>query len=287
MSLELRSQYWDDRAAREAFKKFVIEIHNLDFTTWEEAGFWDDAYTPFTLFEGDEIVSSMCVYLLDAVVDGRRTRLAQVSAMGTRAERRGQGLGRRVLEAGLDWADGRNEGVFLFSDEDAVGFYERCGFRPVEEHAEVVDAPPVPPRPGAVKLDPGREEDLARIHAYARRRTPVSDAFAMVNEKLLMFHALYLLRDCAYEIPELECLAFFRRTNGTLRLYDVVGARMPRFEDLYPFLAAAGDREVEFHFATDKLGVGRPRRRSLTGNFPFVGPGFPVERPVFPYTSLA
>ena len=60
--LVLRSHYWDDRRAKDAFKAFLLDIHNLDLTLWDEAGFWDDHYTAFSLFDGERVVSSVCLY---------------------------------------------------------------------------------------------------------------------------------------------------------------------------------------------------------------------------------
>ena len=46
---------------RDSLIAFVREIHGLDLTLWNELGFWDTAYRPFSFFEGDEIVSSVCL----------------------------------------------------------------------------------------------------------------------------------------------------------------------------------------------------------------------------------
>ena len=132
-NLELRTEYWHDDRARAAFKTFMRTIHGLDFTRWESAGFWDDAHTPFSYFQGEEIVASVCIYLLDAIVEGRSTRLVQISGVGTLPAWRRRGLSRQLTEIGLAWAAGRHEGVFLFADDDAVAYYEHTGFRPVQE----------------------------------------------------------------------------------------------------------------------------------------------------------
>jgi GNAT superfamily N-acetyltransferase len=130
MKMELRTAYWDDRESREAFQRFILDIHNLDFNAWEEAGYWDDAYRPFSWFQDGEVISSVCIYSLPAVIDGRTTKLAQISGVGTLPEYRRCGLNRELTAAGLQWAGTSHEGVFLFSDEDAVPYYEHCGFKP-------------------------------------------------------------------------------------------------------------------------------------------------------------
>ncbi len=287
INLEFRSHYWDDSSARAAFKAFIYKIHGLDFSASDDGGFWDHAYTPFSFFHGDEVVSNVCVYLLDVVINGEKMRLAQISGVGTLPEWRRRGLNRELTDAGLAWARDKHEGIFLFADTDAVPYYARCGFSPLEEFIETTDLAPCSNRGGRIKLDPGLARDREKIHEYARRRTPVSDRFGVVNDKLLMFHVLYRLRDCVYEIPQLDCLVFFRRTGDKLSIFDIVGEHVPQFEELYPYLARADDGVVEFHFDTDKLGLLKPQRNPLKGNNPMIMGAFPIEAPVFPFSLRA
>jgi len=287
VDLELRTEYWNDPEAHAAFKKFILEIHGLDFSEWDSAGYWDEAYTPFSFFQGDKVVASVCIYLLDAIIDGESTSVAQISGVGTAPQRRRQGLNRQLTEVGLDWARGRHDGVFLFSDTDAIPFYRKCGFTPIEEYVQVAQAEPVPNRGGAIKLDPGKKQDLDRIYEYAKRRAPVSDRFSVLNEKLVMFHVLHGLRDRTYEIPDLGCIVFYKRAQGCLSIFDVVGEKVPRLKELYPYISDETDEEIEFHFHPEKLDPGHCRSRPLRGNHPFVRDPFPVGKPVFPFTSRA
>ncbi len=210
MNLELRTAYWDDRESREAFKRFILEIHNLDFTAWEQAGYWDDAYRPFTYFLDGEVVSSVCIYSLPAVIDGRRTKVAQISGVGTLPAYRRRGVNRELTQAGLQWAGREHEGVFLFSDEGAIPYYAHCGFTPLEEHVPTLPLEPAAQREGAVRLNACDRRDLERIYGYAEKSAPVSDRFAVMSPKLFMFHALYTLREKIWEIPALDCLVCYR-----------------------------------------------------------------------------
>lgn len=287
MDLTLKTEYWGDLPAREAFKKFILEIHGLDFSPWESHGYWDDAYTPFSFFEGDRVVASVCIYLLDALIDGEPTCLAQISGVGTLPEWRRRGINRELTDIGLQWARGKQSGLFLFSDTDAIPFYERCGFAPAEEYIEIVEATPLRSRGGTVRLDPGKKPDLDKIYRYAERRSPISNRFSVLNAKLTMFHVLYYLGDHAYEIPDLGCIIFYKRTEGRLDIFDILGESIPPLKDLYPYIADDSDKVIEFHFNTDKLGLDGVRTRPLFGNHLFVRGTFPVDRPVFPYTSRA
>ncbi|MCP3994630.1 MAG: GNAT family N-acetyltransferase [bacterium] len=287
MNLELKTHYWDDAEAWEAFRKFIVDIFGLDFAQWKSCGYWDHAFTPFSFFDGDRLVASVCIYLLDAVVNGKNTCIAQISSVGTLPEWRRKGLSRQLTDIGLQWAQGKHDGLFLFAAEEAIPYYEHCGFRAVDEFVETTRIRPVSNRAGAVKLDPGVEQDLDRIYEYARTRTPVSDRFSFLNAKLVMFHVLYRLRACIFEIPDLDCLVFCERSRGILSVFDIVGQRVPGFEEIYPYVAGENDAVVEFHFAADKLGLTDTATRKLIGNNPFVRGAFPIDRPVFPFTARA
>ena len=95
------------------------------------------------------------------------------------------------------------------------------------------------------------------------------------------------VRVLVVESSELDCAVLAQREAGVLRVYDVVAERMPRWSALYPYLADASDRRIEFNFATDKLGLAGVERQPLMGNNCHVGDGFPVAAPVFPFTARA
>jgi GNAT superfamily N-acetyltransferase len=287
MNLELRTAYWDDRESREAFKRFIVEIHNLDFTNWEKAGYWDDAYRPFTYFLDGEVVSSVCIYSLPAVIDGRRAKVAQISGVGTLPAYRRRGVNRELTRAGLQWAGPEHEGVFLFSTEGAIPYYTRCGYTPLDEHLPTLPIKPVSKRRGAVRLNTGDKHDLERIYGYAQKTSPVSDRFAVMSPRLFMFHALYTLQENIWEIPELDCLVCFARDDHGLQIYDILGKSIPTFEKLYPYIAEKTDRMAGFHFPVDRLDLDGVGRREIFGNNLFVKPEFPVKDPVFPYTARA
>jgi hypothetical protein len=134
----------------------------------------------------------------------------------------------------MDHFQGRHQGVFLFSSDVAVPFYQECGFSPASEVIEVMEVTPVAPQKGLVKLNPERPKELARIHSYAVCRVPVSQVFFVGNAKLSMFHILYGLGNYVFEVPDLNCLVLFKRERGCLKIFDIVGGRSPSFRSCIP-----------------------------------------------------
>lgn len=288
--LVFREAYWTDPAARRAFQRFLVEIHDLDLSAWDSAGYWDDRYRPFSYFDGGgRVVSSVCVYSLEMVVRGSRCRAAQISGVGTSAARRRQGLNRRLTEIALEWAAPSHDFVFLFADDDAVPFYARCGFLPVEEQIPHVEVRPGDPRPGLRKLDLDTAADVELLLALADQRAPVSDTLGVINPKLFMFHALYQFPGGLYHVRDLDVAVAIKREGPRLTIYDVVGTRVPRFDELCPYLVSSETTEIDFYFVPDKLEIENPRWRCLRGNNLHDRGDIPLrdERFLFPFTSHA
>jgi GNAT superfamily N-acetyltransferase len=288
-NLSFRSRYWDDRGAKAEFKKFLRAIHGLDLGLWEERGFWDDAYMPFSLFDGDRVVSSVCLYSMDMVLGGRPCKVGQLSGVGTLAEFRGQGLNRGLTRAALEWASPTHAGFFLFADDDAVPFYRRCGFEPAPETSWTMAVEKPALRPGLRKLDPEDDRDIDLVFGLACARDPVSDALGVFNPKLLMFHWLLRLREHGYHVPDLEVVVFFRTEGEVMTLIDVVGKQVPPFHDLHPYLAGETHGEVRFGFIPDKMKVDGPGRFALLRNNMHVLSPFrwPADAHMVPHTAHA
>ena len=288
--LEFRSGYWDDRHATDRFKEFLVEIHGLDLSLWEEKGYWDhENYIAFSLFEGERMVATTNLFSMQMLVEGRRLRLGQFSGVGTLPEFRRRGLNRWLTERALEWAAPNHDGYFLFADEDAIPFYERCGFVPLRETISTLTVQPPALRPGLRKLDPQDDADLERIHDLACRRRPVSELLGTWTAKLLMFHCLYTLRDDLYYLPDLDVAVFFRVEQGHLTLFDVVGPKIPAFADLHPFISMQPHREVRFHFMPDQLNVEPDVRATLEGGNAHIYPPLQLPGPdcLFPFASHA
>jgi len=285
----LRTAYWQDLAARRAFQDFIRQIFGLDFTRWDEAGYWDDDYSPYSFFERDRVVASLCVYDMPALVNGEACKVAQVSGVGTLPEFRRQGLNRRLHEIALPKALAEHRFAFLYADDDAVPFYRNRGFRPMPAFAVVVPLPAVSPDPGMEKLDQAEVVVLDSLYKLACVREPTSHVFSTANPKLVMYHLMYRLRSHAWRIRALDAVVLMKREEERTIVYDILARKLPRFEQLAPFLAAGGTREVEFRFPVDRLDVPAHTLRELPGeNLHVMGDGYDLgPQPVFPFTSTA
>jgi GNAT superfamily N-acetyltransferase len=286
MNLSFRTRYWDDPDARAAFIAFIKTIHNVDFTEWNAAGYWDEDYVPFSYFSGDRLVANACIYTMQAIVHGEPCRIAQVSGVGTVPEYRLKGLNRRLHETALRWALAEHRFAFLFADDDAMPFYAKVGFRRVADHAPFVRLQGTSPRRGLEVMDLQSRVELDSLYDLACARSPVSGVFANMNPKLVMYHALYTLRAHAYRIRDLGAVVFMRRAGAKTTVYDVLARDLPQFEALYPYLSSGGAEEFEFRFPTDRLGLAGVGLRQIKSNAHVIGADA-LDHWVFPFTAHA
>lgn len=301
MNLTFRENYWDSPGLRVEYNRYLSQLFSLDLSRWDEAGFWDNNYRPFSFFDNDRLVANVCVYSLDMVVQGVRQRAAQISAVGTLPEYRRRGLAAELMRRGLEWARGERDAntahdfYFLFADEEAFSLYRACGFRPVNEYAarisltSEISQTGVSRSPGLLRLDMERREDVDRVFRMARERMAVSDTLGVLNAKLLMFWCLYGLRDYIHYIPDLDVLVIFKRDGELVTIYDIVGTQLPTFAELFPYIGAETDEICDFRFVPDKLQVGEVAHVPVEGNGTHVMGTFPLDRIrfMFPFTAQA
>lgn len=290
----LRTEYWGDPPAKSAFLDLVGAVFGLELGPWDAAGFWDDAYQPFTYFDpAGRAVSSVCLYAVVLCVDGRRCTVGQLSAVATRPEWRRRGLARRLAGEALQVSSASGHPFcYLFADDDALPLYRSLGFDPMPEAVTVIDGVTAVRREGAHLLDMARADDLAHVHGWAVARAPASLRLGAWHTKLLMFHVLGGLRRDVWWIEPLQVVVLARRRGHELTLFDVVGKAIPTLDAIIPFLAQPGDERIVVRFEADQLGdlqrLGRVSMRPLLGNNLHVRGAFPCRAPcVFPLTAQA
>jgi GNAT superfamily N-acetyltransferase len=289
MNLTYRENYWNSPELKKEFMSFLVRIFGLDLSLWDNKGFWDRRYRPFSYFDNGTLVSNVCVYSMNMTIRGKQCLVAQISAVGTLPEYRRKGLSFRLTQQAMAWARDNHDFFFLFADEAAYRFYEECGFRRTDEYKARISAPQSVARPGAVRLDMQRTDHIKQVYRLASERCPVSDVLGVTNDKLFMYWCLYTLRDHIHYISELDTLVLCKRDGGLLTVFDILGQRVPAFAEIYSYICDPGDETIEFLFMVDKQDLGDHDLVRVEGNGTHLLGKFPLESTqfIFPFTSHA
>ena len=252
-SLEYRFAFQDDPAGRAAANENIIAVHGLDLTQWDERIGWDPDYVPFAFFDEGRAVALTCIYVMDMVIRGEWCRVGQVSSVATLPEYRMRGLNAELTRRAMAWIREQGlRGTFLFSDDDATGFYAKQGFveRPEFKHRVAARASA---RPAYRLLDYDRDEDL--IVRLVESRTPVSNVVGSRTPRLELFHLLYENAGELRYVEDLDLIVCCDEEDGRLSVYDIIGPEMPVWSTIEPRVIASTTKSVLFEVTPDRLGL--------------------------------
>jgi len=190
----------------------------LDFEKWYQAGYWDDKYIPYVLFDGELAVSSVAVCVNDVLWRGEHKTYAQLSTVMTLPEYRNRGLNRWLMEYVLDeWRD-KCDAVYLLANDGVVGFYPKFGF---EEFTEYDFTMPVRKTTGEYRrLDINSSADLDLLTKMYAVSNPFTDLHVL-NFSQFMFHCLHFVTDDICHVEQYNAAAIVQREGSRLICYDV------------------------------------------------------------------
>lgn len=290
-NLEYASNYWKDHEKKNAFMLFIKKIFGLDLNSWDHHGLWDNRlYQPHSFFdESGAIISSLCIYTMEAVINGKRQNMFQLSGVGTLPEYRQRGFNRKLASLAFNDLGSDENNLFLFSSNEAIKYYQMMNFLKVQEYKEIMTTPITPFNPNKIKqLSIHDTQDIDKIKSYCLSRQPISSKFGVYNTSLLGFHVINSLKNHLYEIQDLNCIIAFKREGNRLQILDIIASNIPIFKDFYPYIGNENDNTIEFYFFTDKIKPGRTTLCSIEGNNPMIRSGINHwDNIVFPYTSKA
>jgi GNAT superfamily N-acetyltransferase len=280
MNIQYRNDYFDDPIALAAFEEYAKTIFGVDFERWRDKGLWDPEYVAFSAFDDARCVASICVYPSDIVFNGHTTRWAQLLTVGTLPEYRRKGIQRELWIRASAWVNKRWDMVFLFTDDEAAGFYEKLGLKRQVEHFDVTRnlTGALSDDPDIRKLDLDNEDDYAIVRRLAFEREPVSNVLGFHCPRLLLFMFLYAFQDCTYYIEHLDTIAVVEQTESSIRIHDVVATTMPLEKDLEAALGTFKAEEVHWLFCTDRLMLSPLRKERVTEDVLIVSPNFETSQ---------
>ncbi|MBI6874487.1 hypothetical protein [Clostridium aciditolerans] len=69
-----RCNYKDDSMLRNSFNSLTEKTYSFNFKQWYEYGYWEDKYIPYSLLDGDKVVSNVSVNIMDFLILGEQKR---------------------------------------------------------------------------------------------------------------------------------------------------------------------------------------------------------------------
>lgn len=215
----------------------------LDFQFWYDLDLWDANYESYSIMQSNEIVSNICVFKTKMLFNNREYQALSIGAVATKNEYRGKGYARHIMENIINKYP--DVPMYLSANETVTNFYPRFGFESIFEKLPVTKY--------AIQNEtPTRKIkfDDPKVWDYVYKRKNFSSKFDCLNTASVnLFHIYWgYLKDCIYDIPELETIVVAKQNETVLKIISVFSLRDITFSDLAKYLPFKGVSFIEFGF---------------------------------------
>ena len=216
-----KCNYKDDLALRNSFNSLTEKTYGFNFKQWYEDGYWKDKYIPYSLLDGDKVISNVSVNIMDFLILGEKKRFVQIGTVMTDEEYRGQGLSRALMEVVLkEWED-KCDLIYLFANDSVLDFYPKFGFEKCNEYKYFVKRIGEKKSENIRKMSMDSDKDREFVYDIICNTIPISKVSMKNNASLIMFYCTYFMKESIYYIEDYNAVVICDFNEDVLYVQDV------------------------------------------------------------------
>lgn len=241
MKYRIVKDYRHQEQFRKSLNRLAQKTFGLDFEEWYQKGYWREHYIPYSVVAEGEVVANVSVNVTDMLLNGKRLHFIQLGTVMTEEKCRHRGLIRMLMEEiERDYGE-KSDGVYLFANDQVLGFYPKFGFRPVKEYEyfrQVNTSGTMTIQKAPVR----KKSDLKQLEKAIQKSVPAGVFEMTGNVDLLMFYVTGFLREAVWYDKGSEAYVIAELEGGILRIHNIFSARNV---DLETVIAAFGSEVKE------------------------------------------
>lgn len=230
--MELIYDYMKNDDLRHKLNALTQKTFGFDFESWVMNGYFEGDYIPYSFVDDEKVVSNVSANRMCFMQNGSRKEFIQIGTVMTDEAYRNRGLAGKLMEYVLEQYEGRQDGIYLFGDLGALGFYRKAGFAEGLQYQYRLKEDLLQPREG--KEPPFLPVNQSYKHRYmeAVRQSAVNSALEQLNKfGLQMFYTADLSN--VYYAADLDCFAVMETEGDTMVLQSIICTkRLPMREIL-------------------------------------------------------
>lgn len=235
----------------------VFGIESSILSDFSNRGLWNDDYFPYTFFHKDQAIANVSAFPLPMKINGTNIKCLGIQSVMTDPDYRKNGLMKTLFKKMVDDLERTYHGAFLFTSSPEL--YTPFGFKVIKQHYFKIDfnKQSIKQEANLKKLEPLTElEHMKILTEVFNRRVPLSKQFAPLSYIHCFYFNLYnpSIYEKVYFIEELETIIVFEVEDGTLRIFDIIGERIPTIEELCSYIPDVIGT-VEFYFNPDVFNI--------------------------------
>ncbi|MBU3200869.1 GNAT family N-acetyltransferase [Clostridium estertheticum] len=211
----------EDDKFRISFNALTKKTFGFDFEQWYQYGYWKNQFLPYSLMDGDVVVSNVSVNIMNFEVLGKSKRYIQLGTVMTDVAYRNKGLGRVIMEKIIEeWKD-KCDLLYLFANDSVLNFYPKFGFTTLNQY-QCTKFISKHDKNGLVKkLDMTNKCDRALVYDKANVPSSLAKISMCGNAELIMFYCTLDMTDSVYYIQDYDAVIIANFVGDTIEVLNV------------------------------------------------------------------
>lgn len=232
--MELIRNYMNDPERRRMLNDLARRTFCIDFEDWVSGGWFSGDYIPYSLVENGRLLANASANIMTFDQNGERRNYIQIGTVMTDEEYRGRGLARQLVGLILDDHSGC-DGVYLFGNMSALGFYRKLGFGELNQRRYSVKPEYCVKNPagGFAPATIG----LLQEYVGAVRNSAVNSSLEQVNKFGLQMFYTADMSEVSYA-EDIGCFAVMERSGGAVELKSIISTRRVPLNEVIRRIAA-------------------------------------------------
>lgn len=227
-----KCNYKDDVKLRNSFNNLTEKTYGFNFKQWYEDGYWGDKYIPYSLLDGDKVVSNVSINIMDFFILGEQKRYIQIGTVMTDEDYRGQGLSRVLMELVLkEWED-KCDLIYLFANDSVLDFYPKFGFEVCDEYQCSINRTKEDKTEKIRKMSVDNDSDREIIYNMACNTISFSKVSVRNNVSLIMFYCTYFMKDNIYYLEDYDTVVICEFNEDILYLQEVLSRKEVKLDNI-------------------------------------------------------
>jgi GNAT superfamily N-acetyltransferase len=232
------------------FDSLIQEVFGFSFSPWLDRKLWDENYESYSVIEDGKMLSNVCIYKSEMIIQGKTVQANRYGAIATRKDSRGKGLSRVLMEHTLSLYP--NTLALLTANSSVVDFYPRFGFKQVKSYAPEISTNINNDPQKAIKYKLDDQEFMSLLYD---RRCYSKIVDCINTQSVQIFHLLMDYADDIFCLQNIDVAVIAKQDGNRLFLVDVIAKNPVSFESLKKELPFANVDVVEFGFSPDWLDI--------------------------------
>ena len=215
--MELISDYMRDERSRHMLNALTQKTFGFDFEGWVTNGFFEGDYIPYSLVENGVMISNVSANKMKFMQNGVIKNYIQLGTVMTDESCRKQGLAAKLMQHVIKEYEDKCDGIYLFGNLSATGFYKKMGFDIVNQYRYFVKEEFCNREKAGEPFMPVSEmgEDIKQKYKELVRQSYPHSAFEQMNKfGLQMFYTSGM--DNVYYSCDLDCYIVKEQDGDTV-----------------------------------------------------------------------